>query len=81
MSDDKIIPLPGAAFNRHIEEDTDIATVLESVSKADLIDVAVVGRERNGNIVVWGTANDADRVLGLFHRGLSWLSAAEQVNE
>lgn len=77
MPDGNVLVLPGT--NRpDLQEPTPTGDVLRGALEADLIDVAIVGRQTNGDIAIWGSNTDADAVIGLFHRAIAFLANAKQ---
>jgi hypothetical protein len=75
-----LVVLPGVA-RPDLQQPCPIRDVLASVANAGLQDVAVVGRDLAGEIVVWGSATDADKTVGLLYRGAAWIATAKQVDE
>jgi hypothetical protein len=74
----EVVVMPGV-FRADQEADCEATACLRSAMDAGLRDVVIVGRALNGGIEVWASAADADRAIGLMHRGLSWLTAGEQL--
>ena len=69
--------LPGV-FREDLVEDGGVEASLNGASGANLRDVAIVGRDMAGDIQVFGSISSADRMIGLFMRGVSFLSQGPQ---
>lgn len=76
--DDKVITMPGV-FRPEATPDTNAQACLRAAIDAGLDDVVIVGRDLKGDICLFGTANDADKSIGLLHRGIVYLADALQV--
>ena len=50
--------------------------VLDKASKEGLIEATIVGRTRDGTFYLSSTMGDADRMVGVLHRALTLVSAA-----
>jgi hypothetical protein len=70
--------LPGV-FREDLVEDGAPEIALKGAMNANLRQVAIVGRDMAGDICVFGSVPDADRMIGLFMRGVSFLSIGPQV--
>jgi hypothetical protein len=75
----QIVPLPGV-FRPELEPATPIDNVLEGARKANLKDIAYVGRSITGEIIVGGSHPDADAAIGLLTRGIASLANSQQVH-
>ena len=69
--------LPGV-FREDLVKDGAPDAALNGALAANLRDVAIVGRDMAGDIQVYGSISDADRMIGLFMRGVSFLSMGPQ---
>ena len=69
--------LPGV-FREDLVEDGGAEVALKGAMQANLHDVAIVGRDMTGDIQVFGSISSADRMIGLFMRGVSFLSVGPQ---
>jgi hypothetical protein len=74
----EVCTLPGV-FRADLEEPTPPAKCLQSALDANLKDVAIVGRDGAGQIVLFGSHPDADATIGLLTRGAVALAGFEQV--
>lgn len=70
--------LPGV-FREDLVEDGLPQAALKAAMDANLRDVAIVGRDMTGDIQVFGSCSDSDRMIGLFMRAVSFLSIGPQV--
>lgn len=69
--------LPGV-FREDLVKDGTPEAALNGALSADLRDVAIVGRDMTGEIKVYGSVSDADRMVGLFTRGIQFLIQGPQ---
>lgn len=74
----EVLVLPGV-FRPDQEKDCEAASCLRGAMDAGLQDVVIVGRALSGSIEVWSSAADADRAIGLMHRGLRWFADGTQM--
>lgn len=76
----KILQIPNIS-RADLLEDTRIENVLKSVTNTPLTQIAVVGKDLQGDTIIWGTHADMDATIGLLARGLSRLSQRTQVTD
>jgi hypothetical protein len=73
----EIKTLPGV-IRLDLQEQGDVDLCLKNAMDAGLRDVVIVGRAISGEVIVWGSQTDADCVIGLLTRGVTFLANAEQ---
>lgn len=72
--------LPGV-FREDLVKDGGADIALKGAMDANLKDVAIVGRDMTGELQVYGSVADADRMAGLLTRGIHFLLQGPQLME
>ena len=76
MSDFK----PGMNW-QDLQKSAGIDEVLGSARDAELVEVAIVGRKANGDVVLFASHPNLDAVSGLLMRGVTWAALRLQLDE
>ena len=74
MTDDKIKQLGRGYIDPSTIPEVSPYQCLAAAIKENLLHVAIVGRKRDGELIVWTSDNDIDRGIALMHHGLGRLS-------
>ncbi len=78
MADVHVMP---GVFREDLVEDGTAEIALKGAMAANLRDVAIVGRDMQGELQVYGSVADADRMAGLLTRGIHFLLQGPQLME